>query len=89
MGFTPEGAPIIQFLEDPGVIKPQRGIVIGRGDSGQVIVAFRNGMTTISDNSNTNLAEKSSAGDSSDDNAVTRPPPVVRIASPSPTRLPV
>ncbi|KAK0753940.1 hypothetical protein B0T18DRAFT_424408 [Schizothecium vesticola] len=41
VGYTPDGAPILQFVDDPGVIRPERGSVLGRGDNGMVIVGFR------------------------------------------------
>ncbi|KAK0730454.1 hypothetical protein B0H67DRAFT_596588 [Lasiosphaeris hirsuta] len=82
LGFTTEGWPILQFLEDPGTILPDRGTILGKGGNGQVIVAFRKSTTTIVNNSFTE--KTTSAGPSS----VTRPA-LVRIASPSPTRSPV
>lgn len=41
VGYTPDGAPILHFVDDPGVIRPERGSVLGRGDNGMVIVSFR------------------------------------------------
>ena len=81
VGYTTEGAPILQFIQDPGAIKPDRGTVLGRADGGQVIVAFRKAMTVISDNL---PSEKVSSGPS------TPRTPVVRIAPvPSPMESPV
>ncbi|KXX80086.1 hypothetical protein MMYC01_202854 [Madurella mycetomatis] len=47
LGFTPEGSPIVKFVDDPGRIEPDHGVIIGRSD-GNVIVAFRKPMTVIS-----------------------------------------
>jgi hypothetical protein len=80
VGYTPEGAPILQFLNDPGHIRHDRGSVIGRGDEG-VIVAFRKSMTAIIDGQ---YAEKPADSSLSEATTPQRPPPVVRIASPSP-----
>ncbi|KAK3394788.1 hypothetical protein B0H63DRAFT_57951 [Podospora didyma] len=55
LGFTPEGAPILMFADDPGAFRAERGAVIGRGQSGQVIVAFKKSMMTIIDSSNSNI----------------------------------
>ncbi|KAK4449525.1 hypothetical protein QBC34DRAFT_298946 [Podospora aff. communis PSN243] len=87
VGYTPEGSPILQFLEDPGTIRDDRGTVIGRGERG-VIVAFRKSMTTIIDGQdpeNLNLKEKTREPGPSVAPSPQRPPPVVRIASPSPS----
>ncbi|KAK3694081.1 hypothetical protein B0T22DRAFT_60908 [Podospora appendiculata] len=49
IGYTPDGGPIFQFLDDPGQqLSPDRGSVIGRTSHNQVIVAFRKTMITIS-----------------------------------------
>ncbi|KAK0633478.1 hypothetical protein B0T14DRAFT_491646 [Immersiella caudata] len=85
VGYTPEGAPILHFLDDPGTIRSDRGTVIGRGDGG-VIVAFRKTMTTIIDGQDPEkLKEKTTEPGPSAASAPQRPPPVVRIASPSPS----
>ncbi|GAB1311082.1 Transmembrane protein [Madurella fahalii] len=47
LGFTPEGSPIVKFVDDPGRIEPDHGVIIGRSD-GNVIVAFRKPMTVVS-----------------------------------------
>ncbi|KAK3330151.1 hypothetical protein B0H66DRAFT_47483 [Apodospora peruviana] len=47
VGYTPDGGPIIQFYDNPGSFRPERGSVIGKNEHGQVIVAFRKTMTTI------------------------------------------
>lgn len=49
VGYTTDGSPIIQFMEDPPTFKPERGSVIGKSESGQVIVAFRKNMTVMTD----------------------------------------
>ncbi len=97
VGFTPEGAPILQFLEDPGTIRPDRGTVLGRAEHGQLIVAFRKRMTAIVDGNVINGRSETTndtSGDSMDDaekgraagpgpsSNITRPPPVIRIATP-------
>jgi hypothetical protein len=85
VGYTPEGAPILQFLDDPGTIRDDRGTVIGRGEAG-VIVAFRKSMTTIIDGQDPeSLKEKTREPGPSAASPPQRPPPVVRIASPSPS----
>ncbi|KAK3336004.1 hypothetical protein B0T19DRAFT_25498 [Cercophora scortea] len=49
IGYTPDGGPILQFLDDPGQqLSPDRGSVIGRTAHNQVIVAFRKTLTTVS-----------------------------------------
>lgn len=40
IGYTPEGGPIIQFLEHPGEIDPSRGDVLGQNAEGMVTVLF-------------------------------------------------
>ncbi|KAK0703738.1 hypothetical protein B0T26DRAFT_658418 [Lasiosphaeria miniovina] len=47
IGYTPDGSPILRFLEDPGTFTPERGNVLGRREDGQVIVAFRKSMTAV------------------------------------------
>lgn len=49
VGYTPEGGPILQFYDDPGSFKTDRGTVLGKNGAGQVLVAFRKEMTTIND----------------------------------------
>ncbi|KAK4242387.1 hypothetical protein C8A03DRAFT_40356 [Achaetomium macrosporum] len=49
LGFTREGAPIIKFEDDRGMLEPDHGVVIGRGD-GHVIVAFKKAMTIVNKN---------------------------------------
>lgn len=44
LGFTPSGAPILRFAEDPGRLDPERGIVVGKDDDGQIMVAFKKAM---------------------------------------------
>ncbi|KAK0630142.1 hypothetical protein B0T17DRAFT_589741 [Bombardia bombarda] len=84
VGYTPEGAPILQFSDDPGVIMPERGAVMGRSANGQLIVAFRKEMTLLMENS---FAEKPAQASTSA--SVVSRPAVVRIASPSrsPSRM--
>lgn len=62
VGYTTDGAPIIQFMEDPPTFKPERGSVIGKSESGQVIVAFRKNMTIMTD-TKSNSISYSGAGD--------------------------
>jgi hypothetical protein len=93
VGFTPDGGVIIQFGEDLGAaITPDRGTVLGRGEGGRVLVAFRKSMTIISDGSGSGypmVSEKRVASSStlnipspsSPALTLTRPPPVVRIAT--------
>ena len=40
VGYTTDGAPIIQFMEVPPTFKPERGSVIGKSESGEVIVVL-------------------------------------------------
>ncbi|KAK1757463.1 hypothetical protein QBC47DRAFT_296789 [Echria macrotheca] len=89
VGFTPDGGVIIQFGEDPGAaITPDRGTVLGRGEGGQVLVAFRKSMTIITDGngypmvSEKRVASSSTLNIPSPTSPLTRPPPVVRIATP-------
>ncbi|KAK3945343.1 hypothetical protein QBC46DRAFT_116392 [Diplogelasinospora grovesii] len=56
VGYTPEGAPILKFLDDPGRLSPNRGAIIGKCENGQVIVAFRKGVITINSNNDLSLA---------------------------------
>lgn len=50
LGYTPEGAPILQFFDDPGSsIDPERGTILGKNTNGQIIVAFRRSMIMVSD----------------------------------------
>lgn len=53
LGFTPQGSPILRFSEEQQgqslQVKPDQGVVIGRSE-GQVIVAFRRGMTVVDGN---------------------------------------
>lgn len=53
LGFTPQGSPILRFPEEQQgqslQVKPDQGVVIGRSE-GQVIVAFRRGMTVVDGN---------------------------------------
>lgn len=46
LGFTPGGAPIVKFTDEPGKIEPDQGVVIGRSD-GHVIIAFRRAMKVV------------------------------------------
>ena len=52
VGYTTDGSPIIQFMEDPPSFRPERGSVIGKSESGQVIVAFRRNMTVMTESKN-------------------------------------
>jgi hypothetical protein len=98
LGFTPDGAPIMKFVDDPGKIESDRGVVVGRGD-GHVIVAFRKAMTVVSGGTNgggnsgppsvADLPRSSTPGPSTTiiTRTTTPPPisprsPVVRILSP-------
>lgn len=49
LGFTPGGAPVVKFDEDPGTIDPEHGVVIGRSES-HIIVAFKRALTVVDDN---------------------------------------
>jgi hypothetical protein len=94
LGFTADGAPIMKFLDDPGKMEPDQGIVIGRSE-GHVIIAFRKAMAVVGghgpssggSNSSSNLGSSTAAegpGPSSPAR-ISRPmsrSPVVRIASP-------
>ncbi|KAK1776152.1 hypothetical protein QBC45DRAFT_225328 [Copromyces sp. CBS 386.78] len=91
LGYTPEGAPILQFLDDPGnSIDPERGTILGKNTmNGQIIVAFRKSVVIISDGVNTSnsnmptpMNEKASSLLNVPPSPSPRPPPVVRIASP-------
>lgn len=83
LGYTPDGSPILHFIDDPGLIRPDRGTVLGRGESG-VIVAFRKSMTTIMDLGRP--LEKPSEGLLTPNTPSTpQRPPTVRIASPCPS----
>ncbi|KAJ4418137.1 hypothetical protein N0V85_001567 [Neurospora sp. IMI 360204] len=89
LGYTPEGAPILQFLDDPGnSIDPERGTILGKNmTNGQIIVAFRRSMIMVSDSnsSNSNLPtpnEQASSPSLLVPPPSPRPPPVVRIAPP-------
>lgn len=53
LGFTADGAPIMKFLDDPGKIEPEQGVVIGRGE-GHVIIAFRKAMAVVGENDTNN-----------------------------------
>lgn len=53
LGFTPGGAPIMKFADEPGNIEPDQGVVIGRSD-GHVIIAFRKAMKVVN-GSNTSI----------------------------------
>ncbi len=96
LGFTPGGAPIMKFADEPGGIEPGHGVVVGRGD-GHVIIAFRKTMAVVNgDSSDSDGAPGPSAGatgaaepprdlapgGSSTRTPTSRPklPPVVRIA---------
>ncbi|KAK4155503.1 hypothetical protein C8A00DRAFT_31638 [Chaetomidium leptoderma] len=80
LGFTPDGAPIMKFVDDPGKMEPEQGVVIGRGD-GHVIIAFKKAMTVIghggnssnNSNNNNNNSGNSNSGPSTVA-AVTEPP---------------
>jgi hypothetical protein len=94
LGFTADGAPIMKFLDDPGKMEADQGIVIGRSE-GHVIIAFRKAMAVVGghgpssggSNSSSNLGSSTAAegpGPSSPAR-ISRPmsrSPVVRIASP-------
>ncbi|EGO52733.1 hypothetical protein NEUTE1DRAFT_150219 [Neurospora tetrasperma FGSC 2508] len=98
LGYTPEGAPILQFVDDPGnSIDPERGTILGKNTmNGQIIVAFnKKSMIMVSDGGNssdlsTPTNEKAAAASPSSllvpppvpFPSSPRPPPVVRIAAP-------
>jgi hypothetical protein len=83
----------MKFVDDPGRIESDRGVVVGRGD-GHVIVAFRKAMTVVSGGSSGPLSpadepRSSTPGPSTIITRTTTPPPpasprspVVRILSP-------
>ncbi|KAK4250795.1 hypothetical protein C7999DRAFT_38162 [Corynascus novoguineensis] len=58
VGFTGSGAPILRFAEDPDRLEPEHGTVIGKGEDGHVMIAFKRAMTIVqetnADGSNTN-----------------------------------
>ncbi|KAK3397794.1 hypothetical protein B0T20DRAFT_232003 [Sordaria brevicollis] len=50
LGYTPEGAPILQFFDDPGsTLDPERGTILGKNTNGQIIVAFKKSMLMVSE----------------------------------------
>lgn len=90
----------MKFLDDPGKIEPDQGVVIGRGE-GHVIIAFRKAMAVVGghgDNSCGSGNDQSSNsglsplvnGPGPSATRISRPisrSPVVRIASPPRGRL--
>lgn len=78
VGYTPDGAPILHFVDDPGVIRPERGSVLGRGDNGMVIVSFRReGVVQVT----TTTGGGGGAFLHPDSASVTEPQPTARRAS--------
>ncbi|KAK3496699.1 uncharacterized protein B0T23DRAFT_401949 [Neurospora hispaniola] len=91
LGYTPEGAPILQFVDDPGnSIDPERGTILGKNTmNGQIIVAFKKSMIMVSDGNSSDLSTPNEKAAASPSLLVPppplpspRPPPVVRIAAP-------
>jgi hypothetical protein len=96
LGFTADGAPIMKFLDDPGKMEADQGIVIGRSE-GHVIIAFRKAMAVVggghgpspspssSNSSNSSSSTAAEGPGPSSPARISRPmsrSPVVRIASP-------
>ena len=95
LGFTADGAPIMKFLDDPGKMEQDQGVVIGRSE-GHVIIAFRKAMAVVGGGHHgpsTSSGGSSNSGSStaaegpgpSSPARISRPmsrSPVVRIASP-------
>jgi hypothetical protein len=46
VGYTTDGAPIIEFCDIPTQLSPAHGHILGKGTDG-VIVSFRKDMTTL------------------------------------------
>ncbi|EDO65289.1 hypothetical protein GE21DRAFT_1123 [Neurospora crassa] len=93
LGYTPEGAPILQFVDDPGnSIDPERGTILGKNTmNGQIIVAFKKSMIMVSDGNSSDLSTPNEKAAASPSSLLVpppvplpspRPPPVVRIAAP-------
>jgi hypothetical protein len=85
VGFTPDGGPIIQFLENPGDIDADRGDILGRNAEGLLTVAFKRQMTVVTPRGNSDLEKASSSASEGLFRTPTEPrTAVVRIQSPGP-----
>ncbi|KAL1840645.1 hypothetical protein VTJ49DRAFT_253 [Mycothermus thermophilus] len=87
LGYSDTGGPILRFDEKQArQIDPERGEILGRGDNGDVIVAFKKNMTVVSTTPSIGISRCVSPSPSPTPPPPASPGPAITISS-SPTLI--